>query len=138
MSGLSDTDTRTWSGLREAVSAYTGLPTVIGWQTHEWLWRFHGIVDEETDLLIADPNYDVWDIYLSPRYDDVDIVYLTDEADAIQSIINKYNIEYIVCGNLEYNHYDFDNTYMFEQIGEIVYSSENLNIFKVTPRPVEG
>lgn len=120
------------------VSAYTGLPTVVGWQTHEWLWRFHGIVDEDTDLLISDPDYDVWDIYLDPRYNDVDIVYLTDDPEAVQYVINKYNIEYIICGNLEYNHYDYDNTYTLEKVGEIVYSSENLNIFKVDPVHGEG
>ncbi|MCR5060960.1 MAG: hypothetical protein K6A80_08035 [Saccharofermentans sp.] len=115
------------------VSAYTGLPTVIGWQTHEWLWRFHGIVDETTDLLISDPNYDVWSIYLTPRYNDVDMVYISDDPDAVQYVINKYQIEYIILGNLEYYRYNYDNTETLKQVGEIVFNSENLNIFKVTP-----
>ena len=115
------------------VSAYTGLPTVIGWQTHEWLWRFHGIVDKATDLLVSDPNYDVWELYLTPRYNDVDIVYMSNEPEAIQYIIDKYNIEYIVLGNLEYQKYDWDNTFVLMEVGEIVFTSENLNIFKATP-----
>ncbi|SCW31444.1 Chlor_Arch_YYY domain-containing protein [Ruminococcaceae bacterium YRB3002] len=115
------------------VSAYTGLPTVIGWQTHEWLWRFHGIVDEESDLLISDPDYDVWDIYLSPRHNDIDMLYLSDDPEVVRYVINKYGIEYIILGNLEYYKYDYDNTETFKQVGEIVFTSENLNIFKVTP-----
>ena len=116
------------------VSAYTGLPTVIGWQTHEWLWRFHGIVDEETDLFISDPEYDVWKLYLTPRYNDVDTVYMSTEPEEIQKVIDKYGIEYIVLGNLEYNRYNFDNTNTLLKLGKIVYSYDNLNVFKVTPK----
>ena len=115
------------------VSAYTGLPTVLGWQTHEWLWRFHGIVDPDTDIIESDPNRDVWSLYLTPRYADVDTIYQSDDTDAIQDVINKYKIEYIVLGNLEYNKYEYDNTEILKQVGEIVFSSENLNVFKVTP-----
>ena len=115
------------------VSAYTGMPTVIGWQTHEWLWRFHGIVDKEHDLFISDPNYDVWELYLTPRYNDVNTVYESNDIEAIKSVIRKYNIEYIVLGNLEYGLYDYDNTYTLMEIGEVVFNSENLNIFKVDP-----
>ncbi|MBP5654492.1 MAG: hypothetical protein J6X33_03160 [Clostridiales bacterium] len=115
------------------VSAYTGLPTVLGWQTHEWLWRFHGIVNPETDIIESDPKRDVWAIYLTPRYDDVDKIYQSDDVSEIREVINKYHIEYIILGNLEYNKYDYDNTATLEQLGEIVFSSENLNVFKVKP-----
>ncbi len=56
------------------ISAYTGLPTVRGWFVHEWLWRFHGIVDKENDILINDPDHSVWDI-LDPRTEAVRTVY---------------------------------------------------------------
>lgn len=115
------------------VSAYTGLPTVVGWQTHEWLWRFKGVVDEESDLLVADPKYDVWDLYLTPRYNDLNVIYYSDDPYEIQSVIDKYNIEYIILGNLEYKLYDYDNTDTILCVGESVFVSENLNIFKVTP-----
>lgn len=115
------------------VSSYTGLPTVFGWQTHEWLWRYQGIVNKETDLLESDPEHDVWQMYIIPRHQDIDILYLSTNKDEVQSIIDKYHIEYIICGNLEYYKYDFDNTYTFQQLGESVFLSQNLNIFKVTP-----
>ncbi len=67
------------------ISAYTGLPTVRGWLVHEWLWRFHGIVDKEQDLLIDDPDHSVWDV-LDPRTNAVRDVYsLNYDAASIHS-----------------------------------------------------
>ena len=115
------------------VSAYTGLPTVFGWQTHEWLWRYHGIVDPETDTLVSDPDHDVWKIYITPRHNDVDTVYTDPYIEDVQSIINKYQIEYIILGELEFTKYNLDNSGCFEQLGEPVFRSGNLTVYKVTP-----
>lgn len=68
----------------ERISAMTGLPTVMGWQTHEWLWRseasggFPAVVDER-------------------RKDVIEIYYSTDEA-RVRELIEKYDIEYIYVG----------------------------------------
>jgi uncharacterized membrane protein len=115
------------------VSAYTGLPTVFGWMTHEWLWRYHGIVDPETDTLKSDPQNDVFSIYITPRHNDIDMVYLSGNVQQVQQIINKYNIEYIIIGNIEMYSYWADNNNTFAQLGEVVFSSGSLNIYKVTP-----
>ena len=118
------------------ISAYTGLPTVFGWQTHEWLWRFHGIVNKETDTLESDPDKDVWQIYITPRHNDVDIVYLSDYAPDVQSVIDKYQIEYIIIGGMERYRYGYDNSYVFSELGSVVYQYEDLTVYKVTPAPV--
>ena len=118
------------------ISAYTGLPTVFGWQTHEWLWRFHGIVNKETDTLESDPDKDVWQIYITPRHNDVDIVYLSDYAPDVQSVIDKYQIEYIIIGGMERYKYGYDNSYVFSELGTVVYQYEDLTVYKVTPAPV--
>ncbi|MCR4556886.1 MAG: hypothetical protein K5779_03580 [Saccharofermentans sp.] len=118
------------------ISAYTGLPTVFGWQTHEWLWRFHGIVNKETDTLESDPDKDVWQIYITPRHNDVDIVYLSDYAPDVQSVIDKYQIEYIIIGGMERYRYGYDNSYVFSELGTVVYQYEDLTVYKVTPAPV--
>lgn len=120
------------------VSSYTGLPTVFGWTTHEWLWRFHGIVDKETDTLKSDPQNDVFNNYITPRHNDIDIIYLSGNAQQVQSIVNKYGIEYIIIGNLEKYSYYADNNNTFAQIGELVFSSGDLNIYKVTPHTVSA
>ena len=118
------------------ISAYTGLPTVFGWMTHEWLWRFQGIVDKESDTLKSDPQNDVFNIYITPRHNDVDIIYLSGNPQQVQQIINKYNIEYIVIGNLEMYSYYADNNNTFAKLGEVVFSSGDLNVYKVTPGKV--
>lgn len=115
------------------ISAYTGLPTVFGWQTHEWLWRFHGIVNKETDILESDPERDVWKLYITPRHNDVDILYLSSYAPDVQSIINKYQIEYIVIGDLERFRYGHDNSAVFAELGNVVFNYEDLTVYKVTP-----
>ena len=113
------------------VSAYTGLPTVIGWEVHEWLWRFKGVINKEKDILESDPERDVWQLYLFPRHADVDKIYLSEDPDEIMDIIKKYNIEYIVLGNIEYKKYDYDNTATLEKICDVAFSYDNLNVFKV-------
>ena len=115
------------------VSAYTGLPTVFGWQTHEWLWRYHGIVDKDSDTLVSDPDRDVWKLYITPRHMDVDIVYLSENPAEVQSIINRYKIEYIVIGDMERFNYANDNSWVFDQIGKIVFKYEDLTVYKVYP-----
>ncbi len=73
----------------ERVSAMTGFPTVLGWQTHEWLWRseasgrFPAVVDERRKDVLA-------------------IYYSQDEAE-VRSLIEKYDIEYIYVGASERN-----------------------------------
>jgi uncharacterized membrane protein len=111
---------------------------VFGWTTHEWLWRFHGIVDKETDTLKSDPQNDVFNNYITPRHIDIDIIYLSGNAQQVQSIVNKYGIEYIIIGNLEKYSYYADNNNTFAQIGELVFSSGDLNIYKVTPHMVSA
>ena len=118
------------------ISAYTGLPTVFGWQTHEWLWRFHGIVDKQQDLLVSDPEKDVWAIYITPRHNDVDTIYLSESPEEVQALIDKYQIQYIIIGDMERFKYGYDNSYIFALLGDSVFSYDTLTVYKVTPNTV--
>ena len=114
----------------DLVSSYTGLPTIFGWQTHEWLWRFHGIVDEETDLLVADPDQNVFDIYINPRHADVDTIYTSEDGDAVWQALMRYDVRYIVVGPLEREKYG-DRLYCaFTQYLEPVYSNSEVTLYK--------
>ena len=115
------------------ISAYTGLPTVFGWQTHEWLWRFHGIVNEETDTLESDPDKDVWKLYITPRHNDINVIYYSDNVTDIQTMIDKYQIEYIVIGDLERYKYGYDNSAAISEVGTVIFQYEDLTVYKVTP-----
>lgn len=123
--GLSYTD-------NNIVSAYTGLPAVCGWQTHEWLWRFHGIVDKETDLLVADPERDVWDLYLTPRHIDIDTIYTSSDQELVLSLLRKYNVRYVILGDLErFKYGGYDNTATIASLGDIVFVSGNLCVIGI-------
>ena len=116
------------------ISAHTGNPTVFGWLTHEWLWRFHGIVDKDKDILVSDPANDVWALYINPRHNDIDIIYWSESVEEVQTMIDKYHIEYIVMGDLERFHFGYDNSAIFQQLGERVFTYDTLTVYKVTPR----
>ncbi|MGZ9164499.1 MAG: DUF2298 domain-containing protein [Anaerolineales bacterium] len=63
------------------ISIYTGLPTVLGWPGHEDQWRDHALQ--------------------VPRQQDIETLYTSSDWVATQEIIDRYNIRYIVVGNLE-------------------------------------
>ena len=123
--GLSYTD-------YDIVSAYTGLPTVCGWQTHEWLWRYHGIVDPETDLLVSDPEHDVWELYLNPRHADIDTMYTSNDTEEVFDLLSKYHVQYVIVGDLERSKYSgVDNTGVFASLGRVVYITGDLMIIEI-------
>ena len=86
------------------VSAMTGLPTVSGWYTHEWLWRNN--VDE-----------------LNKRNDDVKLLYTSEDEAEVRGLIDKYDIEYIFVGKYEREKFPELNEEMLNKLGAIVYSA---------------
>jgi len=95
----------------ERISANTGLPTVIGWGTHEWLWR---------------GSYEV----VAPRIEDVQNVYEGADLTTIRKIIKKYKISYIYIGELEFKKYKIINISKFNSLGKLIYQENNTYIFK--------
>ena len=71
------------------ISAFTGLPTVLGWETHEWLWRTSRKTPE------------AYLVHVLPRQEDVRDLYTTTDARLRQELLEQYAIEYIVIGDLE-------------------------------------
>lgn len=90
----------------QRVSAMTGLPTVLGWYTHEWLWR------DDTGLL-------------NVRVKDIEEIYTGKDRIEILDLIALYNISYIYVGGLEVEKYDEINHELIKGLGEVVYSSSN-------------
>ena len=70
------------------VSVFTGNPTVLGWQTHEWLWRSSGEKGFPPEV--------------DERHKDVVELYTTTSVSRAQELINKYNIDYIYVGEAEH------------------------------------
>lgn len=118
------------------VSSYTGLPTVLGWQTHEWLWRFQGIYKDGN--LVTDPSKpDVWTDIMTPRDTDIAAIYSSTDIISAKKLLDKYNVTYLIVGDLERAHLaqpehgmTIDDTVM-KNLGKVVFTSENGSLYIV-------
>ncbi|MFU0826876.1 MAG: Bacterial membrane protein YfhO [Lachnoclostridium sp.] len=89
----------------ERVSFATGLPTVLGWYVHEWLWR------GDTKVL-------------NERAADIENLYTTVDSSQMKELLKKYNIEYFYVGKLERDKYGEQiNDELIKSMGEVVYLS---------------
>jgi len=111
------------------VSAYTGLPTVIGWQTHEWLWHFQGVVNSSGEL-VSIPGKDVWKNILTPRQTDVRTIYTSESITEVQRLLRKYNVTYLIVGDLERTQYVDIKDSVLTKLGTRVFESGSLYISK--------
>lgn len=93
------------------VSANTGLPTVIGWPVHEWLWR--GSYDEA-----------------GKRSADVTILYESQDIEQTKLLIQKYDISYVFIGTLERQKYKQLNEAKFDSLGKIIFQSGQTRIYQ--------
>jgi YYY domain-containing protein len=101
------------------LSAYTGLPTVMGWQTHEWLWRTSKTVKDSYGKIVR------------PRQVDVETMYnYTDDAKA-NALFTKYKIEYIAVGKFEKTKFPALNETKLKALGDIAFTADTLYIIKV-------
>jgi len=62
-----------------------------------------------------------------------DILYLSSNPSDVQGIVDKYQIEYIIVGDLERHKYGYDNSPVFAQLGNVIFQYEDLMVYKVTP-----
>ena len=96
------------------VSANTGLPTILGWRVHEWLWR--GSFDEA-----------------GKRTEEVKEIYEGDDLDKTQQLLNKYQVKFIFLGSLEQQAYPELKENKFLKLGKVVFSSGKTKIFQLNP-----
>jgi len=98
------------------VSAHTGIPTIIGWPVHEWLWR---------------GSYKI----VQPRANDVRLIYEGTARDLhkIKKILAQYKIKYIVVAEMEKQKYPNLNWQKFYKIAQPVYVNDSTNsyLFKI-------
>ena len=87
----------------ERVSAMTGLPTIMGWYVHEWLWR--------GDL--AD---------LNAKIEEIQEIYTSTDEERVKELLEEYNVSYIFVGSCERNKYGADlNNDLLKSLGEVVF-----------------
>ena len=93
------------------ISSGTGLATVLGWVGHEYQWR---------------GNLEI----INQRKDDIVRLYSSVDVDESQTLINKYDIEYIYIGENERNIYGDQGINKFYKIMDLVYKESGVLIFK--------
>ena len=112
------------------VSSYTGLPTIFGWYTHEWLWRFQGVLDNN-ELVQDKEKPDLWQEIINPRRFAVEQIYTSTDVLLVQSYLNQYEVKYIIVGLLERNVFPNIQDDLIKSHGQIVFETNDLYIVKV-------
>ncbi len=92
-------------------SAFTGIPTIIGWPVHEWLWR---------------GTYDV----VAPRREEVRTIYESRDIDETKKILSTYGVRYIIVGKLEREKYKELQEWKFNNLGREVFRSGGTVIYE--------
>ncbi len=91
------------------VSAMTGLPTVLGWYTHEWLWR------EDTEDL-------------NEKSAQIETIYTSGDGAQVKALLDEYQVEYIFVGQMERDKYPALNEGLLRTLGTPVFDDEALII----------
>lgn len=94
------------------ISSYTGLPTIIGWPTHEWQWR------DNSEIPFA-------------RKQDVERAYNAPTVEELMNVITKYNVEYIFVGQKEEETYKNISLELFNSNFVEIFNFMGTKIYKV-------
>jgi uncharacterized membrane protein len=94
------------------ISAFSGMPTILGWRVHEWLWRAG------------------WD-YPALRTSEVETIYLKPTSDQTQALLAQYQIKYIVIGSKELEAYPHLDITGLLTLGESVVTQNQHYLIKL-------
>ncbi len=95
------------------VSAMTGLPTIVGWAVHEWLWR---------------GGYD----QVGARITEVENIYTDATIGETKESLLKYGVEYIIVGEKEKEKYgERLNLTKLAKLGQVVFDYQGTKIYKM-------
>ncbi len=84
------------------VSVFTGMPTILGWRVHEWLWRGGFEIPAQ-------------------RTEEVKTIYEKPETKEAKILLSKYRVKYIFVGNKEREAYQEIDEAGLRKFGEIVF-----------------
>ncbi len=93
------------------MSALSGLPTVLGWRVHEWLWR---------------GGFEI----PGKRTEEVRAMYETPLSKEAKSLYEKYQVKFVIIGNKERATYKLRGKDL-EKLGKVVFRSNKSEIIGV-------
>jgi YYY domain-containing protein len=101
------------------ISAFTGLPTLMGWVGHEYQWRVNWLNNA----------YNAADFYR--RGTDINAIYTNTNPNTVLSLMNQYNARYLYVGPLEKTTYTQANLNRFSKFMQTIYSANGVTIYRV-------
>jgi len=103
-----------YDGDTSRLSAWTGVPTIVGWPGHELQWR------GEAD-------------WLSPRLADLEIIYTSTDRDAVTRALERYGATYLYVGPRERERYSIgaERLAWYARWLEVGYSVEGVRLYRV-------
>jgi YYY domain-containing protein len=101
------------------ISAFTGLPTLMGWAGHEYQWRVNWLNND----------YNAADFYR--RGSDINTIYTDPHPDVVLALMNRYNAQYIYVGPLEEETYPRADLQRFSSFMQTAYSANGVTIYEV-------
>ncbi len=113
-----------YSASHARMATYSGKPNVLGWDFHEIQWR------GGSELVM-------------PRKEDMSVLYCTHNWDTAKAILEKYQVSYLVVGDVEYTTYEPGNDFCPNGLIEekfinnmiTVYRNERLSIYTLQGVP---
>ena len=102
------------------VSSFTGLPTVLGWPQHEF-W-FRGASYEPQGA----------------RREDVARAYNTADTAEAQTILDRYDVEYVYVGRLEREEYSEAGLAKFPSFMDVVFQNDRVTIYRMAETLAQG
>ncbi|MBN2056513.1 hypothetical protein JW905_16430 [bacterium] len=98
------------------ISAFTGLPTLLGWANHQSIWR--------------DPT---WNTCMT-RTSDIETMYHSDDKAEAAALLAEYQVRYIVFGKLERSRYQKSGSERFGAMGDLVLDASTTELFRLRQR----
>ena len=105
-------DDFTYHIARSRISAWTGLPTLLGWPYHEMQWRGNDTVQRQ-------------------RLPDVELIYSTADSDTALALLQHYHVSYIYVGHNERKQYPAESLAKFDRMFPIVFQKGESKIYQV-------
>ncbi len=94
------------------ISAATGIPTIVGWHAHEWLWR---------------NSLEAW----QTRADALSAFYQAMSADDRRAFLKTWRVRYVVIGDFERERYAALDEVGLDALGETVFVAGGTRIIEI-------
>lgn len=104
------------------VSAFTGLPTLLGWDGHEVQWRVNWLQHPD--------NSDIYHV-INQRMDAITQIYTVDNQQQVLALLHQYSVKYVYVGQAEQQLFPTANLGRFATFLSVVYHSSTVTIYKV-------